>query len=104
MGQKRRFECASATSAIAPIAMNRCVAAVHGETGEAEEVDDPTRIGRPCHSSLKSSGTSPNFFNTTASENTLEEELEAMLEQSNKETQLPNRRRGLQETEKVSLP
>src|SRR6202045_4134379 len=43
--------------------------AVHGETGEAEEVDDPTRIGRPCHSALKSFGTSPNLFSTTASEN-----------------------------------
>ena len=46
MGQKRRFECASVVSAIAPIVPNRCIVAAHGETGEAEEVDEPTRMGR----------------------------------------------------------
>jgi hypothetical protein len=34
--QKRRFERASAVSAIARIATIRCIAAVHGETGEAD--------------------------------------------------------------------
>ena len=60
-----------------------CASAV---TGEVEEVDEKSKIGRrhgkssrghpghdaatrPGHSSLKSSGTSPNFFSTTTSEN-----------------------------------
>ena len=45
-GQKRCFECASAASAIVPIALpNCCIAAAPGETAEAEEIDEPTRIG-----------------------------------------------------------
>jgi hypothetical protein len=35
-GQKRRLARASATSAIAPIATERCIASVHGETSEAD--------------------------------------------------------------------
>ena len=46
----------------------------------------------------------PGFRELGISPQSLEDELEAMLKQSNKETQLPNRRRRLQETEKVSLP
>ena len=48
----------------------------------------------------------PGFRELGISPRSLEEELEAMLKQSNTETQLPNRRRGSQqaETEKASLP
>jgi hypothetical protein len=45
LGQKCRFECASAVSAIAPIATESLLAAAHGETGEVEEVDEPTMAG-----------------------------------------------------------
>ena len=43
MRQKRCFECASAASAIVPIALpNCCIAAAPGETAEAEEIDEQT--------------------------------------------------------------
>ena len=85
MRQKRRLECASAVSAIAPIATELLHCGGTRRYRQAEEVDEPTRIdddtgkssrGYPAHhrqnrrhSSPKSSGTSPNFFSTTASEN-----------------------------------
>ena len=45
-GQKHRFECSSAVSAIAPIATESLRCGGARETGEVEEVDETSKIGR----------------------------------------------------------
>jgi hypothetical protein len=57
---------------------------------------DPANAGGRIQACRRSeTGNLPGFRELGISPRSLEEELEAMLKQSNKETQLPNRRRGL---------